>query len=526
MIRAFDSTGNEIGRNQTVIWCETGTSTQVTGTLVQDTIWSPTNGPFIVVGSITIPSRVTLVLQPGTTVCFDSAAELVVADGGRLVADGTETEPISFVSKPNAASRWKGITVRGSIGSPESRLSNVYLQGNDSTAIHSVGGSVFLDRVRFGTADRQYLSLDDSSFVVQDCLFPTGIGEFELVHGTGGIKPGGRGLFLRNFFGATSGYSDVIDFTGGNRGEGQIVEFIENVFAGTSDDHIDLDGTDAWVEGNIFLHAHKNGSPDTASGVSGGNSGTRTSEITIIRNIFFDCDHAAMAKQGNFYVLLNNTIVHQSHIGGLDNDGAVICLADEGTTEGAGMYLEGNIVFDIEKLTRNHRTATVTFNRNLLPLEWTGPGTGNLVSDPMFVHVPDVSETNFKNWTEAQVMWKWLSLRPMSPAKWALDGSTDFGAVVFPGVYLVGEPEPVTTNTTIAIQVRPRIADFGVPGSGWPLGAGYTHYKWQLDNGTWSELIPLPTPITFVGLEPGRHTVRVIGIRDSGYAQSCLLYTS
>ena len=32
---------------------------------------------------------------------------------------------------------------------------------------------------------------------------------------------------------------------------------------------IDLDGTDAWIEGNVFLHAHKNGSPDTASAISG-----------------------------------------------------------------------------------------------------------------------------------------------------------------------------------------------------------------------------------------------------------------
>ena len=43
-----------------------------------------------------------------------------------------------------------------------------------------------------------------------------------------------------------------------------IVQFIENVFVGSSDDLIDLDGTDAWVEGNLFLHVHKNGSPDSA----------------------------------------------------------------------------------------------------------------------------------------------------------------------------------------------------------------------------------------------------------------------
>ena len=79
---------------------------------------------------------------------------------------------------------------------------------------------------------------------------------------------------------------------------------------------------------------------------------------------------AALAKQGNFYTLLNNTIVRQTRQGGIDTDGAVVCLADDGTAEGAGMYLEGNIIFDAENLGRNLSNAVLTISN-------TGAATAN-----------------------------------------------------------------------------------------------------------------------------------------------------
>src|SRR6185295_13487523 len=162
-----------------------------------------------------------------------------------------------------------------------------------------------------------------------------------------------------------------------------------NVFIGSDDDILDLDSTDAWIEGNIFLHAHKNNSPDSASAVSGGADNADTSQITVIGNIIYDCDQAANAKQGNFYTLINNTIVHQSHIGGTDTNGAVALLSDIGTAEGLGMYLEGNIIFDAEKLAFGQTAAIITFTNNLITqlqgAPWTGPGGNNATNlDPLF----------------------------------------------------------------------------------------------------------------------------------------------
>ena len=72
----------------------------------------------------------------------------------------------------------------------------------------------------------------------------------------------------------TRGLNLTIDFTGGNR-PGPILQFINNVFDGASDDCLDLDSTDAWIEGNIFMHVHRDpnrtdNALDTASAISGG----------------------------------------------------------------------------------------------------------------------------------------------------------------------------------------------------------------------------------------------------------------
>ncbi len=382
LVQSFASNEVALASATIEIWYNNGTVQNVSGTISTDSAWSAAGGPYQVTGSLTIPSGVTLTISPGTTVYLNSGVNLTVASGGRLLAEGTATAPIRFANAPGSGTTWGGITINGGASSPETRIAYAHFEGNGSTAIHSSGGTVFLDHLTFGSTDHQYISLDGSSFVVSNCEFPTPTGSFEPVHGTSGIKSGGRGIFLRNFFGAANGYNDVVDFTGGNR-PGPIVQFINNVFIGSGDDHLDLDSTDAWIEGNIFMHAHKNGSPDTASAVSGGNDDGQASEITIIGNIIYDCDQAAMAKQGDFYTLINNTIVHQTHQAGLDTAGAVVCVADEGTAQAAGMYLEGNIMYDVEQLVRNQTTAVVTFTNNLMPLPWAGPGGDNASADPM-----------------------------------------------------------------------------------------------------------------------------------------------
>jgi len=293
---------------------------------------------------------------------------------------------------------------------------------------------------------------------------------------------------------------------------------------------VDLDGTDAWVEGNIFLHVHRNGdTPDSSAAVSGGNNSGNTSEVTVIGNIFFDCDNAATAKQGNFFTFLNNTIVHTTKTGGIDGASGAVNVRDTTpslTTFGRGYYLEGNIIWDTEQLVRNYDAAqtTVTFNNNILSLPWSGPGTNNPVVNPMFSHIPQVSETTFSTWAQAQIMRTWLDLLPGSPGLETGPNGRNMGGVIPIGASLYGEPPVLTTSSNATLVAGIARSGFGIPTTGWPNGSGYTHYKWRLDTNAWSAETPIDTPITLTALPAGPHYVELSGKRDSGLYQDDPLF--
>ena len=492
----------------------------VSGPIDVNSTWYRTNSPITITGDVTVNTGVTLTIEPGVTAQFESGVGLTI--DGRVLAEGNETNHIRFTAATVGAP-WTGVTLNGTASSPETRLTYVDFSGNGATAIHSSGGTVFLEHLTFAARDHQYVSLDGSSFIVRECVFPSATTGFELVHGTGGIKPGGHGVFARNFFGVPIGYNDVVDFTGSQRG-GPIVHFVGNVFTGSQDDGVDLDGTDAWVEGNIFMHVHRNGNtPDSSAAVSGGNNSVNTSEITVVGNLFFDCDNAATAKQGNFYTFFNNTILHTTKTGGIDGASGAINVRDTTptpTTFAVGYYLEGNIIWDAQQLVRNYDPAqtSVTFSNNIIPMTWTGPGGDNRIIDPLFNHVPTLAETAFDTWEEAQVMWQWLGLAPGSPGLGAGPNGSDLGGVVPVGASISGEPVGVTGSTTAILHVGMVRSD-GIPAVGWPAGSGYTHYRWRLDGGVWSAETSTLTPITLNGLAGGAHYVEVTGKRDSGTYQ-------
>lgn len=527
LVQSLDSNNVEFARITMDIWYDDGSVTSVSGALATDTFWTAANGPYQVTANLTVNAGITLAIQPGTTVYLGPGVNITVANGGRLLAEGTDTARIRFANTPGGP-QWGGITVNGGPASPETRIAYAHFEGNSDTAIHSVDGTVFLDHLTFGNTAEQYVSLDRSSFVVQNCVFPSATTTFELVHGDGGIKAGGRGIFLRNFFGKAIGFNDVVDFTGGNR-PGPIVQFINNVFNGSDDDLLDLDGTDAWIEGNIFLHVHRNNSPDSASAVSGGVGGGVTSEITVIGNLFYDVDQAANAKEGNFYTFVNNTIVHQTRIGSQDTNTAVVILADEGTAQGAGVYLEGNIIYDAENLVRNVTTAIVTYTNNIIyqlqGAPWTGPGGDNLNVDPLLKRIPPFSETtNYNSWAAAQVMWDYFSLQDGSPAKGTGPNGRDKGGVIPLGVSISGEPVGYTPLNSAVLRVGINRTGNGIPASGFPNGSGFTVYRWRLDGGAWSAEVPLANPIILSGLSSGSHYVEVIGARDCGFYQDDPIY--
>jgi len=535
LVQALGTNNVEIDRSVLEVWYDDGNVQTVGGAIAGSVIWTAEGGPYQVNSTLTVKSGSSLTIEAGTSIYMGSEVSIVVTNGGRLVAEGTASAPIRFGPAPGTNTSWGGITINGVPNSPETSIAYAHFEGNGKTCIEVAGGTLSLDHATFGTTTHQYLSLDNSSFLLSSCVFPTSSAPFELVHGTGGIKAGGRGIVRECFFGTTSGYNDIMDFTGGNRDLNQpIIQYYNNVFIGGSDDGLDLDGTDAWIEGNIFLHVHKNGAPDSSSAISGGSydfgadGGVRTSQITLIGNLFFDCDQAATAKQGNFFTLINNTIVHMTKTGGLDTAAGVVNVRDldpgPPTTFGAGFYLEGNIIVDTEQLVRNYDATqtAVTFNGNILPYAWTGPGEGNLIADPLLKHIPTVDETQFNTWEQAQVLRDWFSLQPGSPAVASGPNGRDQGGVIPLGASISGEPTGTTAQTNATLRVGVVRSGNGIPTAGWPNGSGYTHYKWRLDGGAWSAETSVAVPITLTALDDGTHHVEVTGKRDSGWYQDAV----
>lgn len=501
-------------------------TTKAGGTLAANETWAVAGSPYTVTGSILIPAGRTLTIDPGVNVYLGAGVSLVVADGGCLLAEGTATQGIRFTRAPGASAGWDGLTIEGSVGSPETRLVYTFFEGNGQTCLEVAGGTLYLDHATFGTTTQRYIRLSNSSFLISHCHFPTTMASFEMVKGTGGIKKGGRGIVRDSFFGRAQGHADALDFAGGQRNLNQaILQVYNNVFAGSGDDLMDIDGTDAWIEGNIFLHVHRNGSPDSSAVVAAGSEGGYTGEVTILGNLMFDCDNAASAKQGNFYTLINNTIVHTTRQGGVDTASGVVCVRDTTpslSTFAKGFYLEGNIVVDAEQLVRNYdaKQTTVTWNNNILPTPWTGPGSGNVVLDPMLKHIPQVSETNFTTWEQAQVLRDWFSLLPGSPARGTGPNGADKGGVIPLGVSVSGEPRDLTSLTTATLTVGVNRTGYGIPTTGFPLGSGFTHYRWRLDGNAWSLETPIATPIQLTGLLAGSHHVEAVGKNDAGWYQN------
>ena len=70
---------------------------EVSGEVKVNTIWrKAANSPYIVTGNLMVASGVTLTIEPGVTVKFDSGKVLIV--DGDLVARGTSSDRIIFTS--------------------------------------------------------------------------------------------------------------------------------------------------------------------------------------------------------------------------------------------------------------------------------------------------------------------------------------------------------------------------------------------------------------------------------------------
>lgn len=489
LIQAFNEQDQEIERSTVDIWYDTGSIVSVPGTISTDIVWTPSAGPYSVGGNVTVSAGATLTIQPGTTVYFASGASLTV--NGRLLAEGTETQRIRLTRTPGASDGWAGVRLNNS--NLDNRLTYADLEFSSAgDAIALQNSRLLVDHVTWTGTTRTIVDLVNSSLIVRHSVFPTIVNN-ETIHGTG-MPPDGYVIIEGNYFGGTTGYSDIIDFTGGRR-PGPIIQVLDNVFNGGSDDALDLDGTDAHIEGNVFMHIHQDAPRDSSANAIATDD---NSEITVVRNIFYDLDHAILLKNGAFLTAHNNTFVGcTTAVIQFDETNRVV-------NPGRGAYLDGNILWNNASLFKHlyfedpvENDTDLTVNRSILQgTNWSG--TGNLNADPRFVNLDTntISHLTLRND---------LRLGLGSPAAGTGPNGLDMGAIVPAGASISGEPVSPTPLTSATLTVG---------------GPGITHYRYSVNGGAYGSETSVANPIVLTALANGPYTVRVIGKNSASVWQS------
>lgn len=490
LVQAYDGpngSGTEIERGTIEIFYDDKIQNGLSGTLSTDRTLHASLSPWHVTGDVIVPAGVTLTIEPGVTVLFDADTGITV--NGQLIAQGTEPAPILLTRAPDVTGTWDGVAF---INTQQANVLSYVTQEYGDKQGHSVGvtsSRLLLDHVTWNGVSTTMLEVDHPSVVVQDCVVP-GAGSKELFHGL--YLSGSEYFIIQNTtFGMPTGYNDVIDFSGCKR-PGPILQVYNCTFLGGSDDGLDLDGTDAHIEGNLFTHFHQgNGNPGTSNAVSTGIRLSLNSEITVVRNVFIDNDHAILLKEDCFARFENNTVV--------DCTVAVVNFGEpeRGYTPGRGAALDSNIFYGYPLVFQNltlNPSLQLTMSRTLVAASEHGYGVGNIDADPMFVNSP----------TD-------LHLKPGSPAVGTGSNGLDMGAYVPGGASVSGEPNGITHQTTTTLTVA---------------GPGVTHYRYRIrDDSTWQPWTttdqPVTQPLTLSGLEDGHsYAVQVIGRNSAGVLES------
>lgn len=473
--------------------------------IAADTTWYASNSPIVISNHLRVNAGVTLTIEPGVEVRFNQG--VIMTNYGRLLAEGTASNRITFTRNTGATSWNRMEFINGSVTSRIAHADIRYASGSGNITGRST--KLYLDHIVWTNTTVSVLDLHTASIELLHSIIP-GIGSSEPIHFSG-MPSDGYALFKGNIFGPPSGYNDVIDLTGGNR-PGPIAQFIDNVFTSGVDDCFDLDGTDAHIEGNIFLNVHQDATrASTANPISTGADGSNTSELVIVRNIIFDCDHALLIKDFGSATVENNTIVTIRTNSFSAAAAAFINFGEphRGAPGGRGALLDGNILWDLHSATPflNFTNASMFFQVNHSIISATNhPGTGNSTNDPLFV-----------NWQAAMDyanVRSNLALLPGSPARGTGPNGLDMGALVPAGASISGEPEGVTTNASATLRVA---------------GPGIYAYRWKLNDGPWSAEVALTNnflitsnlfanaqPITLSGLTNGSYTVAAIGKNSAG----------
>lgn len=493
-VQALDAHGVALDSTTTSVWYDDAHETQaISGTLAANTSLTAAAGPYSVTGNLTVPDGITLTIEPGTTLFFGADTRLTVR--GRLLAVGAEYRPITLTRKPGSGDTWDGVYFEDTL--EDNRMGHVdqSFSTGSSQSTEVTGSRLVLDHVRWTGTSETVLEISRPQLRITNCVFPPTSGS-EAIHGS---NLSGSDYFILDgcFFNTSSGYNDIIDFSGGRR-PGPIIQVRNNIFNGGTDDCLDLDGVDAHIEGNLFRNIHTD--DPSRSSTSNAIATDGDAHITVVRNVFYDVDHALLLKNESDAIFENNVVVGAT-LGAINFREP---LRDD-VDAGSDIFASGNLFFNNAVTFRfpdhpreNGSPPNIVANSNLMPAADHVYGSGNLDADPGFL---DPDDGDFR-------------LLPSSPARGTGINGNDMGADIRYGALITGAPPAVSVSDSATLQVH--IAGI----SGIESGSFVSEYRWRVNGGAWSADTELGIPITLTNLADGDHVVEAIAKDSAGNWQA------
>ena len=163
-----------------LIGISTFSQTNVSGGIFSNTTYSLSNSPYIVTDNLVLFPNVTLTIEPGVEIKFDSGKYFEVR--GEIISIGTETSRIIFTSNSNTPAKndWAGIKIKNSLGAKASfEYSDFkYASSSNNSECCSQGGPIYYSHCRF----------EENSFAMTGYTgYDININDSEFINNTYGI---------------------------------------------------------------------------------------------------------------------------------------------------------------------------------------------------------------------------------------------------------------------------------------------------------------------------------------------------
>ena len=334
--------------------------TEVGGPIISDTTWTLSNNPYIVIASVEVWEGVTLTIEPGVTVKFNSGNKLQI--NGELIAQGASNNPITFTSNQvnPTPGDWGNIeftstAITTAMDANGNYISGSILQycvveyagGNADNAIYA--HSLLINNCTIKNNDARGVynpgSMNSPSIVSNSVIKYNNlvVSSYNLEDGYGGGAYVTNGIISNNTITNNTTKNSAFDFGAGGGIYADECAVNNNIIA---ENQIKNDG----IGGGIYaLNSTLNGNTVSSNLLEGGEGGGVNTRDSIISN------NIVSSNQGGGIVTYNssmdfNTITYNENIG-IYSEGTYVTVTNNLIDRNNGQGIK--IRTDISSIEKN-----------------------------------------------------------------------------------------------------------------------------------------------------------------------------